>query len=156
MRAEIRRATAADARALAELRYAFRSAIAAPQEARDDFVARCERWMADRLHRNAGWWAWLADGAEGPLGTVWLHRVEKLPNPVAEREAHGYITSFFVKPEARSAGIGTALLRAALAECESRGFDSVILWPTPRSRALYERHGFAAREDVFVRVLRSG
>lgn len=84
---------------------------------------------------------------------MWLHRLEKLPNPVAEPEGHGYITSFFVKPEARGAGVGTTLLQAVLNACESRGFDSVILWPTPRSRPLYERHGFAARDQVLVRVL---
>jgi hypothetical protein len=27
--------------------------------------------------------------------------------------------------------------------------DAVILWPTPRSRRLYERHGFAVRKDLF-------
>jgi hypothetical protein len=27
----------------------------------------------------------------------------------------------------------------------------VLLWPTPRSRSLYLRHGFATRDDVLER-----
>lgn len=150
--AAIRPATAADAPVLAKLRFAFRSAITPPTETEPEFVARCERWMAERLADDRGWWAWLATDGGDAIGTVWLHRLEKLPNPVGEREAIGYITNFFVCPDARGAGVGTALLRTVLGACESRGFGSVILWPTPRSRPLYERHGFASREDVFVRV----
>lgn len=153
MDSTIRLATIDDARVLAELRYELRSAITLPQETPSSFIPRCERWMTERLHADRGWWAWLADGDDGPLGTVWLHQLDKLPNPVAEREAHGYISSFFVKPHARGSGIGTALLRAALSASDSRGFDSVILWPTRRSRSLYERHGFASHDDVVVRVL---
>ena len=29
--------------------------------------------------------------------------------------------------------------------------DAVILWPTPPSRSLYLRHGFAFREDLMER-----
>jgi len=172
MRTVIRPAADDDARLLAELRYEFRSAITPPQESASEFVTRCARWMAERLRvrsdvRNDGheqrdedgggpthWWAWLALHDGVPCGTVWLHRFDKLPNPVAERESHGYITSLFVKPEARGAGAGTALLRTALSVCETERFDSVILWPTPRSRSLYQRHGFAPRDEVLVRVLK--
>jgi GNAT superfamily N-acetyltransferase len=159
MHSEIRPATARDARILAELRYEFRSAITPARESASDFIARCERWMKERLPSNHAenhekhWWAWLAHHNTVPCGTVWLHRFDKLPNPVEEREAHGYITSLFVKPEARGAGVGTALLGAALSVCESAGLDSVILWPTPLSRSLYQRHGFAPRDDVLLRVL---
>ena len=39
---------------------------------------------------------------------------------------------------------------AAMAWCRGNGIDSVILWPTSRSRSLYERHGFAVRGDLLV------
>jgi GNAT superfamily N-acetyltransferase len=148
--ATTRPAVADDARLLAELRYEFRSAILPPEESSTDFITRCEHWMSNRLRGAGGWWAWLAVGDAGAVGTIWLHHIDKLPNPVAECEAIGYITSLFVKPEVRGLGIGSALLRTALAECEAAQCDSVVLWPTPQSRTLYARHGFTSREDVFV------
>ena len=81
-------------------------------------------------------------------GTVWLQWIEKIPNPVAELEWHGYITSLYVREAFRERRLGTALLETALAACDERGVDAVILWPTPRSRSLYLRHGFAVRDDI--------
>ncbi len=143
-----------DARTLAELRYEFRSALKPALESAAEFIARCEAWMAERLGGDGGWRAWLAVGDEGggPLGTVWLQRLEKLPNPVGEGEAIGYISSFYVKAEVRNGGIGTQLLRTAIAAAEECGCEYIILWPTPQSRGLYERHGFAVRDSVLVRV----
>lgn len=93
----------------------------------------------------------MADDRGAVVGTVWLQLIQKLPNPVAERELHGYISSLYVTPEHRGAGVGTLLLRAVLEECDARGVDAVLLWPTPKSRSLYERHGFAVRSDLLER-----
>jgi len=37
---------------------------------------------------------------------------------------------------------------AALAFCRELGVDSVILWPTARSRTLFARNGFAVPDDI--------
>ena len=84
-------------------------------------------------------------------GTVWLQHLEKLPNPVGEPEWHGYVSSLFVEPDVRGRGLGSVLLSEALAECDRRGCDAVILWPTARSRSLYLRHGFSVRDDLLER-----
>ena len=88
-----------------------------------------------------------------PLGAAWLQLLEKIPNPVGEPELHGYISSLYVTSDRRGSGVGSALLRACLQECESRGADAVFLWPTPRSRPLYQRHGFEVRGDMLERRL---
>jgi len=150
MTIQVRRATAADTPALARLRYEFRADLADAAEPETTFVARCAPWMAERL-ANGTWTAWVADNGGEVIGTAWLHLVEKVPNPVAEPEQHGYITNCYVQQEHRGSGSGTALLRAALAECDARGCDAVILWPTPKSRTLYQRYGFAVRDDVMER-----
>jgi hypothetical protein len=36
-------------------------------------------------------------------------------------------------------------------EAETIGVDRLVLWPTPESRTLYERHGFAVRDDLLER-----
>ncbi|HXE57531.1 MAG TPA: GNAT family N-acetyltransferase [Gemmatimonadales bacterium] len=152
----LRRATAADALVLARLRYEFRSTIGTPTEPEDGFLRRCAAWMTTRLggapEARAPWRAWVAVRGNEVVGTIWLGLVEKIPNPVAEPETHGYVTSLYVRPEARGAGIGGRLLEAALAECEASGVDAVFLWPTPRSRSLYRRHGFEpAGEGILTR-----
>jgi ribosomal protein S18 acetylase RimI-like enzyme len=139
-----------DANALARLRYAFRTDLDTPAEAEAVFLARCRSWMETQL-ASGPWRSWVLEQNGDLVGTVWLQLLEKLPNPVAEPEWHGYISSLFVLPEARGHGLGSRLLAAALAECDRRGCDAVVLWPTPRSRSLYERHGFAVRQDLLER-----
>ncbi|MGI8509434.1 MAG: GNAT family N-acetyltransferase [Gemmatimonadaceae bacterium] len=147
----VRPATLADASALASLRYDFRAAIGPPEESEAVFVARCERWMAQRLAAGLVWRCWVTEHSGEIVGTIWLQLIEKVPNPVMEPEAHGYVTNFFVREPVRGVGLGSALLAAVMRESEATQLDAVILWPTPRSRALYERHGFAVRDDLLER-----
>ncbi|PYQ77566.1 MAG: hypothetical protein DMG04_00145 [Acidobacteria bacterium] len=81
------------------------------------------------------------------VGQVWVHLIQKVPNPAAERERHMYLSNLYVRPEARG-GVGTRLLEAALEWAVSQHVDRVVLWPTDRSRPLYLRHGFTADVDL--------
>lgn len=154
MNTEIRAAGAADSTVLARLRYEFRAAFAPPAEAEGAFVERCRRWMAERLEPGGGWRCWIAERGGEAVGHVWLQVIEKVPNPVEEPEAHAYITNMYVRERERGRGIGTELLTRALGWCRERGdIHAVILWPTERSRPLYERHGFGARENLMELVL---
>jgi GNAT superfamily N-acetyltransferase len=152
-RTTIRPGERRDVPALARLRYEFRAGHDAPVEAEADFLARCAAWMEARLASGASWWCWLAEEADRAVGTIWLHRIEKLPNPVQEAECHGYVSSLYVVPSSRGVGLGSRLLSACLEVCQAEKMHAVILWPTPRSRSLYERHGFAVREDLLERRL---
>ena len=145
----IRRAVPADAPALAVLRYDFRAALGEPTEERAAFLERAAAWMRPRLApagEGCSWLCWLAE-RRSPVGAIvgnlWLQLLEKIPNPLAETEWHGYVSNFYVLPEARG-GVGSLLLDEAIAEARRRGLDRVVLWQTPRSRSLYERHGFGA------------
>ena len=109
--------------------------------------------METRLVPGGPWRCWLAEVAGRAVGMIWLHGIEKLPNPVGEVESHGYVSSLYVAPSSRGEGLGDRLLGACLEACLAQGVDAVILWPTPRSRSLYERHGFMVREDLLERRL---
>lgn len=142
----IRTATPGDAAALAELRWEFRAGKTPPIEPHDAFVARCEAWMRAELERGA-WRAWLAEQDERVVGQVWLQLLSKVPNPAAEREHHAYVSNVYVTPAARG-GVGTRLLQTAIDWAAANAVDRVVLWPTARSRSMYERHGFVASGDV--------
>jgi GNAT superfamily N-acetyltransferase len=146
----IRLATPDDAPALAELRYQFRAALDPPREARNEFLERCGRWMRERLAART-WRCWVADQDGSLMGSVWLLRMEKLPNPVGEGEFYGYVSNLYVTKELRATGLGSDLLARCLEACDAERFDSVFLWPTARSRSLYLRHGFAAGGEMMVR-----
>jgi GNAT superfamily N-acetyltransferase len=147
----IRAAVPGDAPALAGLRHEFRSDLAPAAEPEAAFLERCTGWMARSLADGAAWRCWVADAGGTLVGTVWLQLIEKLPNPVAEPERHGYVTNLYVRPAHRGGGLGSALLGACLQECERLQLDTVVLWPTPASRSLYFRHGFAVRDDLLAR-----
>ena len=152
---DVRAATAADAPALAQLRFAFRSEYQQIVESESGFVARCEQWMRDRLVRDTGWRAWVAVRRDGGTlcGTLWLQLIEKLPNPGDETELHAYITSVFIHPDIRNSGVGSRLIEAALASCRALQVDTAFLWPSSRSRPLYARHGFIQPEDMLAQRL---
>jgi GNAT superfamily N-acetyltransferase len=139
---QVRRAIPDDASALAELRWEFRAGREPAVEAHDAFIARCADWMRRELDSRT-WHAWVALDDRGAIvGQVWVDLIEKLPNPVGEREHHAYLSNLYVRPAARG-GTGAALLEAALEWTRSREVDSVVLWATPRSVTLYQRYDFA-------------
>ena len=143
---EIREASAADAATLAELRWEFRAGRDPAVEDHAAFVARCTAWMAGEL--TAGRWrAWVAVVDGGIVGHVWVHPIEKVPNPVGERHRHVYLSNLYVQPAARG-GLGTTLLNTALAWARDNGVDRVVLWPSKRSVTLYQRQKFRRGDDV--------
>ena len=147
----IRLAGPGDGGELARLRYQFRTERRPPTESESAFLQRCTPWMMKRLAPAGGWRCWVAEREGRLVATLWLQRVEKLPNPADEAEAHGYVSSVYVLPSHRNAGLGTALLAACLRECVAGGTDAVFLWSSPDSRRLYQRHGFAVRDDLLDR-----
>jgi len=151
----VRAADAEDALALATLRWEFRSALGAAQEAEHTFRSRCAEWMATRL-ADARWRCWVVESGGVVAGQLWLHPIDKIPNPVAEPERHAYISNFFLRPVLRGHGAGSALFATAMAWCRANDVDAVILWPTPRSRPLYERHGFTTAGGIMEAVVGSG
>lgn len=148
----LRLAKQSDAAALAQLRYDFRASTGVATEPEAEFVARCSKWMSARLNDAGLWKCWVAE-SDGLIGALWLQLVEKIPNPRAEPEYHAYITNFYLRQTARGRGTGTRLLNMALEWCKARDVHAIILWPTEKSRTLYERHGFSVRSDILELVL---
>ena len=108
--------------------------------------------MRRELAPGGAWQCWVAADDDVAVGQIWLQLLTKIPNPVGERHRHAYISNLFVVPEARG-GIGKQLLAAALEWAKEQAVDRVILWPTERSRTLYERHGFVRLGDVMELTL---
>ena len=149
---KVRAAISADADRLAQLRWEFRVARAPVQEDRDAFLRRCSDWMRHELASQAKWRAWVAIAGGEIVGQLWVQTIGKMPNPVAERECHAYVSNVYVQAEHRG-GTGSQLLDAAIAWARAEKMDRVFLWPSARSVTLYERHGFTHHGDVMELAL---
>jgi GNAT superfamily N-acetyltransferase len=148
----IRPANPADSPVLAQLRYKLRSRAIEDLEPESEFLKRCSTWMADRL-RQPLWRCWVAEEDSEIVGALWLQLIEKIPNPTTEVEFHAYITNVFVNESARGKGVGSQLLTQAIEFCKHETVHAVILWPSEKSRTLYQRHGFDVRWDLMELVL---
>jgi predicted N-acetyltransferase YhbS len=105
------------------------------------FAAACtagEGWLSENftviegffVHDPAG--CFLAESAAGPVGIC----------VATSYRSSGFIGELIVRPEARGAGIGAALLDQAIAYLQERGARTIYLDGVPRAVPLYERHGF--------------
>lgn len=57
-------------------------------------------------------------------------------------EPHLYLVAIGVHPERQGTGIGSVLLRHGLSRADVEGLPAYLEASSPRSRALYARHGF--------------
>ena len=95
-------------------------------------------------------WAAFADCAElsSWLEDAWIILATdgKRTLGFAGLAAGGHVTALYVLPEASRHGLGSALLRAVLAEAERQGHDELRAEASHLSRPLFERQGFRVVE----------
>lgn len=143
----VRKAQAADAVALARLRWRFKLEDEPhPSGGQESFIRECTEWMRTRL--AGSWTAWIAEADNEVHGHVFLNHVEKIPEPGADADTLGYVTNFYVCPEHRGRGLGRALLDEVVRHGRQNRLDTLIVWPSERSASLYRRTGFAAPKET--------
>jgi GNAT superfamily N-acetyltransferase len=136
----VRRATAADAPALARLRWRWRA------EERDEigtdrtlFVEYFTAWVIDHLSTHLPFVA----EVDGQLsGMAWLMLADRVPSPTHIDRRTGDIQSVYVVPEYRDSGVGGALLGAILTEARDRELEHVTVHSSDRATPFYLRWGF--------------
>jgi GNAT superfamily N-acetyltransferase len=82
------------------------------------------------------------------VGMAWLAVVERVPTPDSMSRATGDLQSVYLVPEARSGGLGSRLIAAALDEARALGLPKVTVQSTTRAVPVYSRNGFAASPKV--------
>jgi ribosomal protein S18 acetylase RimI-like enzyme len=88
---------------------------------------------------------WVADlPGVGIIGQVFIQLICDRPE-LADGSNRAYLYSFRVRPEYRSAGLGTRIMQVVFDDLRRRGFRSLTLnvaKDNPRARNLYERNHF--------------
>lgn len=64
------------------------------------------------------------------------------------RPGHYYLAVVGVEPAAQGRGLGSRLMFPILSEADAGGVAAYLEASTPRSRLLYERHGFEVVEEM--------
>jgi GNAT superfamily N-acetyltransferase len=117
----------------------------APQRARELFAAQLE---------SAGEVMFLAERGGQVVGI--LRCVESTGSPLLHPARYGYVSSVFVTPAARRAGVLRALLERAVRWCEDRGLDEMRLHSVAGdvvSEAAWDALGFEVVEYVRLKRL---
>lgn len=144
MTIQIRRASSADLRAVAELFDLYRQFYGQPPD-----YQLAEAFLRDRSTNSDSVVFLAADDQSGEgLGLVQLYPSF---SSVAARRVW-ILNDLFVTPAARRRGIGRALLDAARSHAESTGAKRVVLSTAAanrEARALYESYGYK-QDEVFL------
>jgi GNAT superfamily N-acetyltransferase len=147
----VRRATAADARAIAEVHVrtwqaAYRHAF--PAEVLDSLsVDDRERTWRQLLGRDE-LLTWVAEDGGRVVGFANV-------GPARDEEDVAELYAIYVLPESWGSGAGHELMRAAIDWFLAEEYTAAMLWvlaDNPRARRFYEREGWRAdggRTDVF-------
>ena len=151
----IRRATAADAAAIAEVHVrtwqaAYAHVFGAERLGRITAERRLPMWHEILVSPEVA--AFVAEEEARVVGFCTVGRSR-------EADADGELQAIYVLPDVWGTGAGPALMRAGLDELRAAGRRDAILWvleDNPRARRFYEREGWALdgerREGEYVGV----
>lgn len=121
-----------------------------PESAREVFAQRFADWAgANGMTHTCFVAVSVADGSV--VGMTWLAVTRRVPSARAFDRASGDLQCAYVRPELRSGGVGSRLVRAVLDRAKEQGLERVTVHSSPGAVRFYKRAGFAT-EDVLLHV----
>jgi ribosomal protein S18 acetylase RimI-like enzyme len=148
----LRRATPGDAGLLAQHRARVWHEVGDWDEARLALqIPIWTAWFRDALDRGT-YVSFVAeeDGAAIASGSVLIQIAIPRPGFASDRE--GRVQSVYVIPAARRRGVARALMDAIIEYSRSVTLIRLALHPSDEARALYETLGFAALDEMGLRL----
>jgi ribosomal protein S18 acetylase RimI-like enzyme len=146
--AETRRATAADAEAIAQMRMLmFVDAEVSTEAQMGTMVTNFVTWVRPKLE-DGSYVGWLVDGPHYPVAGAGLWVMDWPPHFTDDLPQRGYLLNFYVAPEMRRQGLARTLLELAVAETKARGIKMATLHASKFGKPLYEQHGFRMSNEM--------
>lgn len=135
-----------DVDSLADLRASWNAGV--DTTADPFFRAEFRTWFeAEQAHRQ--FWLAFCDGE--PVGMVNLLIFDRMPASFGPSGGWAYLGNMFVRESFRNDGVGAQLLATVLGWADNQQLERVVLNPSERSVAFYERHGFVDDNRLLVR-----
>ena len=86
------------------------------------------------------------------ISTVFLTMAEKIPNTEYPNGRTGIVHNVYTYPAYRKTGLATALLQAMVKQARLLDISVVDLIATEDGRPLYEKAGFRATKNTYMRL----
>jgi len=148
----LRRASAGDIDTLvAHRRAMFVDMGYQDQVALDTMATKCHVWLLAKM-QSGEYLAWLATAPDGSVvaGTgLWL--MDWPPHMIGSGR-RGNILNVYTEQQFRQRGLARELVNTAMQWCRSHGIDVVVLHSSPEGRRLYESMGFAASNEMRIKL----
>lgn len=136
----VRKATAADAPALGELRWRWVTEEKGYKGTdRAHFGETFTAWVVEHMATHI---PFVAEESGEVVGMAWLMLAGRVPAPTRRHRRTGDVQAVYVVPELRDSGLGGDLLEALLAEARELGLEYVTVHSSQRAVHFYERRGF--------------
>jgi len=149
--AETRRATVADAEAIAAMRrQMFADAGLADEAAMAPMVANFVTWVRAKLAEDS-YVGWLTEENGRLVAGAGLWVMDWPPHYLDEQPQRAYLLNFYVAPEMRGRGLARALLAMAVDEAKARGIKVVTLHASKFGKPIYEQNGFEMSNEMRLR-----
>lgn len=148
----IRRASAADAALLAEHRARVWHEVGDWDEAA--MTAQIPIWTAWMREAVASgqYVSFVAEEHGIALASGSLLIYTAIPRPGSSSDREGRVQSVYVLPDARRRGIARALMAAIMDYARDAALIRLVLHPSDEARPLYESLGFAALDEMGLRL----
>ncbi len=142
-----------DALQLADLRWRLKTDDSSDfsMSERNDFISAFVALTESALgRRDDRFFHWVADLDGRVIAVMSVRKVLKVPSPERLDGCWGYLTNCYTLPGYRNRGIGTNLLGAIKEWAKQQELELLVVWPSDRSFAFYERNGFHRDPDPLV------
>jgi GNAT superfamily N-acetyltransferase len=154
----IRAATIEDAETIAWHRARmFQDMGEVPPHLFDEFRAKARSALEEMIARGE-YQGWLATPAVAPakiIGGAGVQLLQALPRPLHSDDGtkvsdgrYGVIINVFTEPDWRRRGVAVRLLRRVIDWAKTQRIDRIVLHASKDGRALYERLGFSASNEM--------
>jgi len=110
-----------------------------------DFESRIAAWLAAEGERRTVWLATLSDL---PIGMASVFEYRRMPRPGRADSRWGYVSNMFVREEWRNRGVGSMAMARIITAAEERSYARLVVSPSPRALAFYQRAGFIIPDDT--------
>jgi ribosomal protein S18 acetylase RimI-like enzyme len=156
MNSVTRRMMLQDAEAICRHREAMYREAGRPVEAIEAAREPFRRWLEPKL-KDRSYLGWAVESNGVVVAGLGMIVLDWPPHPLHPFEnRRGYILNVYVEREFRGRGLAKHLMLTAQAEARSMGMGYLVLHASDLGRPVYERLGWAATDEMSLRIEAEG